>query len=184
MSNIPFKIEANTKYFKRIIVKQELKIDFINDLTPHFGSLETINGILIDNKENILSNKLTTIISRTEIRDVYDIFVLLKNNHFEKSKIIEKFREKTSDELDLVYSMLRSFPIKALSFKDIDFVNQDRYNEFIIDYPAIVNSFIHEDKPSHKLIKSLSKEGNRDDKTTLLNSQLSKKSKQQSKRRR
>lgn len=141
-NRVAYKLEANNKTFRRLIVENELKIDLVVVLTPHFGELEIQNGILIDNKENILSNKLSAILSRTEYRDVYDIFILLKNNTFNKDRIIENVKEKTSDEIDAIFFMLEVFPIKKITQKDIDFMNLIAYNDFKSNYKNTIECFI------------------------------------------
>lgn len=145
-NGIKYTLESNNNDFKRLLVANELKIDLVNDTTPYLGNMNFIDGINVDNKENIFSNKLSAIISRSEFRDVYDIYVLLKNNKFNKSEIIESFRQKTSDDIDLVYSMLESFPIQNITLKHIDFINQAMCYEFKNEYKEIINDFIFENK--------------------------------------
>lgn len=52
-----------------------LKLEFINDVPFHFGGFET-SAIysLVDNPLNILSNKITAIMDRNEVKDFADIF--------------------------------------------------------------------------------------------------------------
>ncbi|SPD73148.1 conserved hypothetical protein [uncultured Desulfobacterium sp.] len=94
----------------------DLKIDLVNDATPHYGGFET-NPVLgrVDNWRNILSNKLGALL-RFEPKDYVDLWVIAKNRSFSWKEIVEEGRAKEAG-LDpvLLYDLIRSFPLDTLS---------------------------------------------------------------------
>lgn len=92
-----------------------LKLDFINDVAVHHGSFEN-NPILgrIDGWQNILSNKLAAL-SRLEIKDFVDIWIIAKNKHFNWRTIFEQAKQKDAG-LDpiMLYELMRSIPPESL----------------------------------------------------------------------
>jgi hypothetical protein len=77
--------------FCRIFVAEErLKIELINDVPSHIGSLvnHPILGI-IDSKENILANKITAIVDRTLPKDIADLYFLLKDGLYLKKALLD-----------------------------------------------------------------------------------------------
>jgi predicted nucleotidyltransferase component of viral defense system len=75
------KISLKDTHFVRIFTSEEkLKIEFINDVPSHVGTLVD-HPILgrIDSKKNILANKLTAIVDRTMPKDLVDLYFLLQD---------------------------------------------------------------------------------------------------------
>lgn len=106
--------ETNAQFF---IQKSDtlLKIDFVNDIAPHFGNF-IIDDVLgkIDSFENILSNKITALF-RYEPKDVVDIWILCKKFSFDFKEIINEAQSKdlAVDPLS-IYEILYTFPIEKL----------------------------------------------------------------------
>lgn len=85
-------ISSLTKEFElETIIKSEsyvslkinkiLKIDLVNDVQSRYGNLLKQDIFSkVDNIENILSNKLSALISRDEAKDVVDIWIIAKKN--------------------------------------------------------------------------------------------------------
>jgi len=70
----------DTNYYRIFVATERLKVEMINDVPSHIGTLVEHPVIgLIDSKENILANKLTALIDRTLPKDVVDIYFLLKD---------------------------------------------------------------------------------------------------------
>lgn len=62
-------------------INKILKIDLVNDVQFRYGELQKQEFFSkVDNIENILSNKLSALISRDEAKDVVDIWVIAKSN--------------------------------------------------------------------------------------------------------
>lgn len=143
-NDINFKFIKQNDEFLRIIVDNILKIDLVKDNFPHLDNFLVINDVLVDNKNNILSNKLNAVIDRTESRDIYDIYILLKNNNFEKNKILKNLQEKTSSEIDDIFYLLKSFPINNDNYlNNIYFMSKNNCDEFKSNYSKIIDDFIN-----------------------------------------
>ena len=70
--------QVDSKNFIRIkVISNEvfLQIDFINDWVKRFGNINDKKGYKLDNPLNILSNKITAIISRDNPKDVFDLYL-------------------------------------------------------------------------------------------------------------
>jgi len=78
------------------------------------GKSNVVDGIRIDNKVNILANKITAIVGRDEEKDFFDLFVLAKNESFNWQKILEIASKKSIFEKDILIYRLNSFPLTWL----------------------------------------------------------------------
>lgn len=77
-----FEVETIIKSESYISLKVNkiLKIDLVNGVQFRYGELQNKEIFSkVDNIENILSNKLSALISRDEAKDVVDIWVIAKN---------------------------------------------------------------------------------------------------------
>ena len=73
---------------------EHLKIDLVRDIEVQFGTKREIGTYTIDSIENISSNKVCTILSRTEVKDFVDLYFLIKENYITLDKAIEMGKEK------------------------------------------------------------------------------------------
>lgn len=69
--------------FLSVLIKN-IKVDFVFDRLSNRETrckykFENEHSLLIDNLRNILSNKFTTLVSRTEIKDYIDFYMIFKN---------------------------------------------------------------------------------------------------------
>jgi predicted nucleotidyltransferase component of viral defense system len=65
--------------FRRVVIQSgvdELVVDLVRDIGPQMHEKSEIEGIIIDPVEEIFSNKLTTLVSRQEVRDLVDVLEL------------------------------------------------------------------------------------------------------------
>ncbi|MBL7178221.1 MAG: nucleotidyl transferase AbiEii/AbiGii toxin family protein [Desulfobacteraceae bacterium] len=93
-----------------------LKIDLVNDVAPHYGTIEWDEALgRVDSWRNILSNKVSALY-RVEAKDVIDLWTLARIKTFNWTEII---REASSKEAGLdpvvLYDLLKSFPKEELS---------------------------------------------------------------------
>jgi hypothetical protein len=109
-----------------------LKIDFINDVAPHYGNKEfhTTLGI-IGSWQNILSNKITALF-RFEPKDIADIWVIAKNKAFDWKKIIREAKTKEAGvEPEIIFNIIKSFPVMELELvkwitePDLEIIHSD-----------------------------------------------------------
>ena len=65
--------------FRRVILERNseaLVVDLVLDIGPQLHEKTEIDGIIVDPVEEIFSNKLTTLVSRQEVRDLVDVLEL------------------------------------------------------------------------------------------------------------
>lgn len=138
--NLSFEVrtEVDSRDFKRFKINDILQLDFINDRVFRYGDLiQTKEGFLIDNLDNILSNKINAIISRDEAKDIFDMFLIHKFHKFSWENILKIAHKKAFfEDLDLIVR-LKTFPkIHLKSIKLIDKSFLDDYDE---NYINIIN---------------------------------------------
>ncbi len=108
--NIEFNIKVNAHSFKRLhLPKSNLKIDLIHEPLRHIGDFHEVNGFLVDNVKNIFINKLDASFSRSEIRDYFDLYVILKNYDFDLLQSYEDLKLKSENSLEDICSNIRAF---------------------------------------------------------------------------
>jgi predicted nucleotidyltransferase component of viral defense system len=119
-----------------------LKLDFVNDLVPHFG--EIINTDLYyrtDSIRNILSNKLSAIF-RYAAKDVADIREIALHQSIDWPFIIQEAKQKESG-LDLIYvsEIMQSMPKKE--FDSISWVQKPDWEVFKEGIGKIVSDMLN-----------------------------------------
>ena len=69
------KVEVDSKDFIRYRINDLLQVDFVNDIAFRYKEVVvTKDCFLIDNIENILSNKITAVMGRDNPKDIFDIY--------------------------------------------------------------------------------------------------------------
>lgn len=84
-----FKIEiaVSGEYFKRGFIYQKdtaLKVEFIYENYKNVGQRKKVNGVYIDSKENVATNKLTAVYDRKTVKDFIDLYYLMQEIDFEQ----------------------------------------------------------------------------------------------------
>ena len=105
---------VNSRDFYRVIANDLLQLDFVNDRVYRYKKSNLVNNFRIDNKINILTNKLTTIISRDEEKDIFDLFYLAFHETFSWSEMLEIANKKSLIETDILIYRIKSFPLEWL----------------------------------------------------------------------
>lgn len=103
--------------YARLYISSEcrLKIDLVNDVPEHWGALLNVDGLLIDNPANILSNKLCAILNRDEPKDVFDIVSIAGAYSFHwREAYYQAARKQLINETDIAMR-LSSFPVELLT---------------------------------------------------------------------
>ena len=107
--------------FVRYYIEDEdsaLKIEFVNDIAYRCGVPNKYQYGFIDTPFNILTNKLTAVVSRDEPKDVFDICVLSQNYRFNWVEVFGEAKNKAIiNEID-VEQRIKSFPV--LLFQNAD----------------------------------------------------------------
>jgi len=129
-----------------------LKIDLVNDVAPHYGSIEWNDTLgRMDSWRNILSNKVSALY-RVEAKDVIDLWTLAILKSFNWNEII---REASSKEAGLdpvvLYDLLKSFPREELS--TIKWIGPGPNKDIILEDLSIMADEIFEGKENSLVIK-------------------------------
>jgi hypothetical protein len=115
----------------------QLKLDFVNDLVPHFGEL--VNTDLFyrtDSVRNILSNKLSAIF-RYAAKDVADIREIVLHENVDWAETIGEAREKEAGlDFGLISEILSGMPEQE--FNTINWVKKTEWAEFKSDIDRVV----------------------------------------------
>jgi len=137
---IPHKVEVESKDFMRILVRDLLQVDFVNDRVKYVGTVQSKGNINIDNVNNILANKITAILSRDNIKDVFDLYLIAKYNSFEWSEMIESAREKMSFQIEDFFDRLESFPKNMIH--NLDLIDPDFLKDFGSEFDMLIDDMI------------------------------------------
>ena len=91
--------------FTRFFISSDdavLKVEFVNDVGYRSGKPVKYDFGLLDTPFNILSNKLTAILSRDEPKDIFDIVSIAKNYSFNWQDVFNESKEKAViNEIDV-----------------------------------------------------------------------------------
>jgi len=130
--------EVNSKDFIRYKIDDFLQIDFVNDRVARYGKPVYLeNGYIIDNIENILSNKITAVVSRDNAKDIFDIYLIDKFYSLDWNDILKIAHKKASfDDQDLIIR-LKTFPVILL--KNIILVDDTFLDNFEVEYNLIID---------------------------------------------
>lgn len=131
-------IEIESKDFTRYKINNFLQVDFVNDIDARYKDVVvTKDGYIIDNIENILSNKLTAVIGRDNPKDIFDIYLIWRYYKFDWIQIVKSTHEKASFSDEELIVRLKSFPRSLLD--EIILVDKYFLNDFDKEYPKLVD---------------------------------------------
>lgn len=106
-------VETVSDHFLRVFLTENeasLKIDFVNDMTFHWGQFRSFPLFgNIDNEQNILANKLTCI-SRYEVKDIADIWGMAKQLSFSWREVMDHADKKSPVDPIEVSKIIKTFP--------------------------------------------------------------------------
>ena len=111
------RLSLKQERFVRLFVSYDdtvLKIEMINDVGYRYGDSNVVNGIKIDNIQNVLSNKLSAL-QRNAPKDVSDILLIVFNLRFSWIDVFEQAKNKDTwvNEID-VATQLDDYEIENL----------------------------------------------------------------------
>ncbi len=136
---------TRAKNFTTLKVRKDsdtlLKLDFVNDLVPHYGEIiETDLFYRTDSIRNMLSNKLSAIF-RYAAKDIADIREIALHETVNWPTVINEARNKEAG-LELVYisEILTSMP--ESEFETIAWTKKTSWQEFRNDIDRIVYEMI------------------------------------------
>lgn len=139
LKNFNLIVEIESKDFTRYKVNNLLQIDFVNDIDSRYKDvIVTKEGFIIDNIENILSNKLTAVIGRDNPKDIFDIYLIWKFYDFSWQEILGSAHEKAGFSDEELIVRLKSFPRSLLD--DINLCDPDFLHNFDTEYIQLIES--------------------------------------------
>lgn len=110
-SGFSLAVDVKTRDFVRITVNDQLQIDFVNDRVYRYKKSVIIDGIRVDNKINILTNKINAIINRDEEKDMFDLFCLAYHESFNWKEILDIANRKAVIEKAILLYRIKKFPL-------------------------------------------------------------------------
>jgi len=120
--------DVNSRDFYRVTVDKLLQLDFVNDRVYRYKKSNIIDGMRIDNKINILTNKINTIVNRDEEKDIFDLFCLIYHEEFNWKDILDIANKKALIEKDILIYRIKNFPLiwldKIKKIKNIDITRE------------------------------------------------------------
>ena len=121
-----------------------LKIDFVNDI-PYRNGEPVIHPALgrIDSIENILTNKLSALIGRSEIKDVADLWQICRKHDFSwKEKIENAMQKEACIDTLLICETLRH--VSESDFNSIRWIRKPDFMKFQQDLSFIGQDMLTE----------------------------------------
>jgi predicted nucleotidyltransferase component of viral defense system len=132
-------VEVESKDFTRFRIDGLLQLDFVNDISSRYGEvIVTQNKFLIDNIENILSNKLTAVIGRDNPKDIFDIYLISKLYKIDWTDILKSAHEKASFSNEELIIRLKSFPKKLLH--EINIIDKKILDNFEDEFKNVIKN--------------------------------------------
>lgn len=149
-NNIEYNLNVFTPDYAKIIVKENnLKIDLVNESLYHKKDdyIKLENGLVIDGKQSIFINKLETIASRDEPRDLFDIYTLLKYNKMDINESFDSLAKRTNWDKKSIVDILQQVDLNKIKPEKILIKNDEVLNIFYKDFKKIIeNTFVSEHK--------------------------------------
>ena len=131
-------VEVQTKDFTRFKINDLLQIDFVNDIAFRYKDVVVDeNNYILDNIENILSNKITAVIGRDNPKDVFDIYLISQFYSFDWKDILDAAHEKAGFSNEELIIRLTSFPSELL--KEIKIIDYRFLDDFDNDFAIIID---------------------------------------------
>ncbi len=129
--------EVESKDFTRFKIDDLLQVDFVNDISFRYKEpIITENNYLLDNIENILSNKITAVIGRDNPKDIFDIYLIRKFYTFDWKVILGSAHQKASFSNEELLVRLKSFPKELL--KEIKITDETFLDDFSEEFSNII----------------------------------------------
>ena len=140
-SKFDLSVEVESKDFIRFKINDLLQIDFVNDITFHYKDvIVSEDGFLLDNIENILSNKITAVVGRDNPKDIFDIYLIYKFYKFDWKNIVNAAHQKAGFSDEELIIRLKSFPKNML--EEIKIIDNTFLSDFDIEYSKIIANII------------------------------------------
>ncbi len=140
-SEFKLTVEVESKDFTRFKIDDLLQVDFVNDIAFRYKEV-VVNkdNYLLDNIENILSNKITAVVGRDNPKDIFDIFLICKFYKFDWKDILESAHQKAGFSNEELIIRLKSFP--SILLQEIKIIDNSFLENFDIYFSKIIDEII------------------------------------------
>jgi len=136
--NFDLAVEVESKNFTRFKVNDLLQIDFVNDIAYRYKNpIINENKYLIDNIENILSNKIAAVVGRDNPKDIFDIYLIWKFYKIKWDDILKSAHKKAGFSNEELIVRLKSFPKELL--QEIKIIDKTFLDNFDKEFPKIID---------------------------------------------
>lgn len=130
--------EVESKDFTRFKIDDLLQVDFVNDIAFRYKDpMINEKNYLLDNIENILSNKITAVIGRDNPKDIFDIYLICKFYKFDWKEILKSAHQKAGFCDEELIVRLKSFPQELLG--EIKIIDKTFLDSFSTDFKTIID---------------------------------------------
>ena len=148
MEHVSLCVEVESKNFSRYKIDSLLQIDFVNDIAFRYKEpIVNKQNYIIDNLDNILSNKVSAVIGRDNPKDIFDLYLIWKISQVHWAHILEAARNKTYFTNEELLIRLRTFPASMLS--SIKLTESHFLDNFEKEFPLIISEIIEIDSRSY-----------------------------------
>jgi len=138
LSKFKLTAEVESKDFTRFKIDDLLQIDFVNDISFRYKEpIINENNYILDNIENILSNKITAVMGRDNPKDIFDIYFIWKNYEIDWSEILRSAHQKTGFSDEELIVRLKSFPKELLH--NIKIIDETFLDDFDTEFKIIID---------------------------------------------
>lgn len=111
-------IAVDARDFKRLVIQDQtmnLKVDLVAERVPRVGLPVYVGTAYVDTVRNILSNKVSAVLSRDEPRDIADVLQICRNRAFSWVTVLDDAQRKQKFEAEDLAYRIASFPPTALN---------------------------------------------------------------------
>lgn len=138
---------VDTGFFQAVFVEPgteaAIKVDMVNDIPSHFGNLSVFPEFSrVDSVRNILTNKLSALIGRDEIKDIVDLREICGHYGFSWSEVLSEAMEKEAN-LDPDFISCKLEIVKERHLDDIKWIRRPSFAEFRKDLHTIVQDMMN-----------------------------------------
>lgn len=120
-----------------------VKIDMVNDIAPRFGILKTVPEFSrVDSIENILTNKISALIGRDEIKDIVDLREICLHHGFSWSDALAEAMEKEAN-IDPDFIACKLALVNEEHLNDIRWIRRPTFDTFRKDMQTIVQDMMN-----------------------------------------
>lgn len=88
------------QYVFELLDKKQQKLEFIYYPFPKLGQIKKIDQIKVESLFDIAVSKTLTAYQRREVKDAFDLYIILSNKHFTLDRLIAGVKKKFGEIID------------------------------------------------------------------------------------